>query len=84
METPVFLCFDPHRYAFPRLGFQDIVESPEEPVLKRFIILIIFLLLWPIVCAAETINGKDVEWESGTSYTLTRSEERRVGKECRL
>ncbi len=39
--------------------------------MKRFIILIIFLLLWPIVCAAETINGKDVEWESGTSYTLT-------------
>jgi uncharacterized repeat protein (TIGR01451 family) len=39
--------------------------------LKRLIILIIFLLLWPAVCAAEKINGLDVEWESGTSYTLS-------------
>jgi uncharacterized repeat protein (TIGR01451 family) len=39
--------------------------------LKRLIVLIIFLLLWPAVCAAETINGRDVEWESGTSYTFS-------------
>ncbi|MFZ3059509.1 MAG: hypothetical protein WA102_07175 [Candidatus Methanoperedens sp.] len=39
--------------------------------MKRLIILIIFLLLWPAVCAAEKINGLDVEWESGTSYTLS-------------
>lgn len=39
--------------------------------MKRFVILIIFLLLWPIICAAETINGKEVEWDSGTSYTLS-------------
>lgn len=40
--------------------------------MKRHIILIIFfLLLWPAVCAAEKINGLEVEWESGTSYTLS-------------
>ncbi|MCX9025352.1 MAG: hypothetical protein OIN85_04560 [Candidatus Methanoperedens sp.] len=39
--------------------------------MKRLIILIIFLLLWPTVCAAEKINGLDVEWGSGTSYTLS-------------
>ncbi|VVB94804.1 Uncharacterised protein [uncultured archaeon] len=39
--------------------------------MKRVIILIILLLLWPAVCAAETINGKEVEWGSGTSYTLS-------------
>jgi uncharacterized repeat protein (TIGR01451 family) len=39
--------------------------------MKRFIILILFLLLWPAACAAEKINGLDVQWGSGTSYTLS-------------
>ncbi len=39
--------------------------------MKRLIILIFFLLLWPAVSAAEKINGLDVEWGSGTSYTLS-------------
>lgn len=39
--------------------------------MKRLIILIIFLLLWPAVGAAEQINGLDVDWGSETTYTLS-------------
>jgi uncharacterized repeat protein (TIGR01451 family) len=71
MATTLFLYINPPGYSFSRAGFQYFDEIPEEPVLKRLIILIFFLLLWPAVSAAEKINGLDVEWGSGTSYTLS-------------
>lgn len=39
--------------------------------MKSFLILFIFLVLFPVISAAETINGLEVEWEDSTDYTLS-------------
>lgn len=38
--------------------------------MKKFVIFLIIFLLLPLA-GAEKINGLDVEWESGTEYTLS-------------
>ena len=37
----------------------------------------------PLILAQEIIDGRRITREDDLSYFLTRSEERRVGKECR-
>lgn len=39
--------------------------------MKQLLFIFIFLVLLPVISAAETINGIDVEWGSGTDYTLS-------------
>ncbi|MDD5473391.1 MAG: hypothetical protein PHU34_04485 [Candidatus Methanoperedens sp.] len=39
--------------------------------MKKFLILGLILIFLPVISAAETINGLDVEWDSSADYTLS-------------
>ncbi len=39
--------------------------------MKKFLILGLILIFLPVISAAETINGHEVEWDNSADYTLT-------------
>lgn len=39
--------------------------------MKKLLVLFFLLLILPVISAAETINGHEVEWEGSTDYTLS-------------
>jgi len=39
--------------------------------LKKLLVLFLLLVILPVISAAETINGLEVEWEGSTDYTLS-------------